>query len=175
MRALGRRSWIIVGLAGSGCLLTLLVVGMMAVLLLRRGAPAENGPSQVVAGWPEAASRAAVSILVYRPEYLPPNSGEPRISVFELFENHFEVNAAYPSGLQITQSGGPRNIPPDAREPTQVEDASEAAFSSDASGRGRALIINKSGTWVELSGQPDDQLVRIAESLREVQPGDTGG
>jgi hypothetical protein len=95
--------------------------------------------------------------------------------VFELFENHFEVNAAYPSGLQITQSGGPRNIRPDAREPTQVEDASEAAFSSDASGRGRALIINKSGTWVELSGQPDDQLVRIAESLREVQPGDTDG
>ncbi len=170
-----RRFWVILGLAGSGCLLTLLLVGMMGLVLLRRGTPAENVPSQVVSGWPEAASRASVSIVVYQPEYLPPDSREPRVSVFKLSENIFEVNAAYPSGLQISQTGNQRVIPPGAQVPTVVKGTLEASFSTERSGRGRALIINKTGTWIELSGQPDDQLVRIAESLREVQPGDANG
>lgn len=156
------RLWVIIGIGAVGCVLLACVgIGLLGRVIDKRliGDP--------VSSWAEAASR--VQVEVYEPVRLPPGAGAPRIGISRPTEGGEEVRAIYPGGLTIEESNAQRVAGPEQEQAAvEVEGAEDAYFIVE--GDQRTLVVNKGGTvfgtWISLSGTSDDELVRIAESLR---------
>ncbi len=169
--------WMGVGVgAGSGVVLAALAcVALTLFSASRASAPggedvtASNGTTYQWELVPEMAVRLAP---VYEPGYLPPGVGYPTIRVTTSGESE-TMTATHAGGLVLRQTNSElRKIVGGARlEPTRVRASEEAGF---ARWRGvRALLVRKGDSWLILSGQPDAELVRVAESLRPLP--ETGG
>jgi hypothetical protein len=157
-----RSPWVWVA-AGCGGLLILGVLACVAFAIVG-GFAARKVADQVEAGathsWSETASRT--DLQVYEPGYLPRGAGTPEIMTFGLGSALQTVAATYPGGLQILEVN--RNEGSNARREVTVRGA-ERAYIADSG----ALVVRKGSTWITLDGLPEDALIRIAESLRQVQ------
>ena len=155
--------WLIAWLVGSGCLLTVVVLGIVAAVLLQRGGE-DDRLGGGVGGWRQAA--AQVEMPLYRPAYLPPGAGDPRIRVVRPVEQVEEVIARYPGGLSLEQSNQQTVLPRPGEGEARVAGAETAYFATFAQ---RTLVVRKPGAWINISGLPDAELIRVAESLRPVE------
>lgn len=124
--------------------------------------------------WEDAASHRHME--VFEPHYLPHNSGKADIGDYGGEDGYEEVYVTYPGGLYIVESN--RKLSEDAcAEAVNVPGAEEGCFGiAKAPGSdipelrfpkgGRALTFRKGGTWVQLAGASDRELIQVAESLR---------
>lgn len=161
-----RRFWIGLGVGVAGCLLVVAIV-CIAVLVFGRGLSARlvGDPAK---SWADAASQ--VEVELYEPGYLPPGAGQPRIGIFRPAEGVEEIRVGYPNGITIEESNARTEFTGMATAAATIDIADEAYFVENNS---RRLVINLGGTsfgtWIILSGAPDEQLVQIGESLRQVE------
>ena len=165
-----RGLWVGLGVFFGVSLLVLLVLCAAAFLVFRErlqpGIPGERFTS-----WAEAAARARQTIIVYEPTYLPEDAGEPELWYDESPEGFGHLTAIYISGLTITEYSGEYGVQGEYHERTDVRDSLDAYF-TELEGQGRVLVVNKYGTWVELSGAPDEEMERVASEMRESERGD---
>jgi hypothetical protein len=162
---LPRRPWARVAI-GAGILIALTMLILGAVVAVGRTALDMIGLHVDLAAthsWSEAASRT--QLRVYQPAYLPAISGTPEIRTASLGEIAQDLTAEYPGGLTISESEGP-SASGDPIEAVSVRGAERAYF--DTFEGARILVVGKGDTWVLLSGLEDQELIRVAESLRPV-------
>ena len=157
-----RRNWVPLAVGGSAVALLIAILTMVGVLLVQqRNTPGVAGG--IVPGWREAASQ--VRFQLYEPGYLPPGAGAAEVRVVRPQERVDEVGIRYSGALRIEQSPIQSVVGRGARSPATVRGTEEAYFVEFAQ---RTLVVRKGGTWISLSGAPDVELVRIAESLSPV-------
>lgn len=120
--------------------------------------------SNLASGYAEVANR--VSFQLYQPSYLPPGAGEPLHRVPASSQDVQEVTARYPGGLILEQSSEQTVVGGATTQPVKVQGAEEAFFSDFAQ---RTLVFRKGNTWINLAGAEDEELIKVAESLRPVQ------
>lgn len=161
------RAWLPLA-AGLVGLLLLLVILYSAVSTIRSVVDGVSGtevPGGVsVSTWEEAASRH--QFVVYRPAYVPDALGEPELSSVQLGELIAGVDAEWPEGLVISQTGHASKIEASAQQ-VEVQGAQEA-YVDTVEGQ-QVLIVRKKDTWLTLFGLPQDELRRVAGELQPVQ------
>ncbi len=156
-----RGPWFWVALGAGGCVL--LVVLACAALALAGNIFGRRIAGNVTTDWATAAERT--NLELYRPAYLPDDAGQPQIIPIGFGETVQTVTATYGNGLTLVQVN--QNPSQQGGETAEVEGADEAYFGR--TGQGRALNVRRGQTWISLLGQPDRELIRIAESLEPVQ------
>lgn len=160
----GRGPWFWVALGCGGCLV-LSVIGCVLMFFFSASIATLIG-SQVEGNttnsWSEAAGKTEMHL--YEPTYLPTASGTPEIVSFGVGSLFQTVTASYPgSGLLIVEiNRNPQQGNPGQQ--TEIEGADEAYLSESGE-----LIVRKDTTWITLSNAPEDELRRVAESLRRVE------
>ena len=158
-----RRNWAPLAVGGSAVALLIAILAMVGVLLVQqRNTPGVAGG--IVPGWREAATQ--VGFQLYEPGYLPTGAGPAEIRVVRPQERVDEVGIRYSGSLRIEQSPVQTVVGSGDRSAATVRGADQAYFVQFAQ---RTLVVRKGGTWISLSGAPDAELVRIAESLSPVQ------
>ncbi len=120
----------------------------------------------LVGSWQQAASQTELG--VYEPTYLPHGATASQIVVYEGGLGSPEgMSASYSNGLVISEF----EVPPGPQVSpgiVDVEGAKEAYF--DTLEGDRLLVARIGDTWVNLTGRPDDELLRVAQGLRRVKP-----
>ena len=172
----GFRAGLGVGI-GTGVVLVALACVALGLLSASRASAPTRG-EDVTAGngttyqW-ELVSEMAVRLdPVYEPAYLPPGVDYPMIRVTTSGQSE-TMTATYAGGLVLRQTNSELReiVGGTGLEPTAVRGSEEAGF---ARWRGvKALLFRKGDSWLVLSGQPDAELVRVAESLQAFP--ETGG
>lgn len=156
--------------AGTAVLLVALACVALGLLSASRASAPDWGEG-VTAGngttyqWELVPEMAVRLDPVYKPDYLPPRVGNPTIRVTTSGEAE-TMTATYAGGLVLRQTNSALReiVGGTGLEPAAVRGSEEAGF---ARWRGvRALLFRKGDSWLVLSGQPDAELVRVAESLR---------
>ena len=122
---------------------------------------------QRVNGWPEAARLAKID--TFEPVYLPQGAGEPELTVRGIpGDSSRPLAVVYRDGLVLRQAHV--DVAPGlVDEPAEVDGADEAWWG--AVQEATHLYVRRGTTLVILSGQPRDELIRVAGSLRPVDGG----
>lgn len=159
-----RSPWFWVAMGCGGCLVLTIIGCVLATVFSASlatfvGSQVEGDTTN---SWSEAAGK--VDMQVYEPTYLPPASGTPEIvsvGVGGLFQT---VTATYPqSGLLIVELN--RNLQQGSPgQQIEIEGTDEAYLSESGE-----IVVRKDTTWITLSNLPEDELRRVAESLRRVE------
>lgn len=163
----GPTFWILLSLGGCALVgvVLCLALSVFGALTARFFGDELEKASTPVHSWTEAAAKTSMD--VYEPAYVPEDAGTPEIIVFGLGGLFQTATGQYPNGLQIMESN--QDIGSGAGRESVTVNGADEAFWTTATGN-RTLAVRRGKTWVNLSGlYNDDELIRIAESLRLVE------
>ncbi len=152
--------WVAIGCGGALVLAALTCVAAVVLSSLAARRVAQQVETGTTQSWSEAAART--DLQVYEPTYLPPSSGTPEIIVVGLGNALQTVTANYAGGLQIVEINR-KQEEGNVRREVSVRGAERAYIATSG-----ALMVRKGTTWIILNGASEDELLRIAESLRRV-------
>ena len=120
-----------------------------------------------VRGWAEAAKLARID--TFEPTYLPQGAGEPELTVRGIPGDSSRPLAVEYRGLLVLRQAHVEIAPGLEDGPAEVSGADEAWW-GNVQGTTH-LYVRRGATLIILSGQPRDELIRVAGSLRPVDSG----
>ena len=148
----------------------LCVVAFLALTPPEGDLPADSDlpREQSADGWSAAAELAGTD--TFEPATLADDAGEPELTVRGIpGDSSRPVAAVYPGGLIIRQAHV--DVDPQLEdEPAEVEGADDAWWGTVQGAT--YLYVRRGETLVILSGGPEEDLIRTADSLRPVEAGD---
>jgi hypothetical protein len=121
-----------------------------------------------------ASAASATELSVYEPHDVPAGYGEPDIGTYGGDDGYRELVAVYPGGLTLLESNR-RLLTGECAQRMHIRGAEESCFgiakgsqAFELPGSSRALVLRRDSTWIALSGASDPELVRIAESFKQI-------